>query len=962
MFKKIKFNFAKALPLILTLSLFTAPVAISAGTPTFTVPTSPVTLNEQTPTQVFPGLTFVDAGTNYSGGWIEYAVDTSTANDSLTFETSTVASTTLDSITVVGSTVFKGTGTSATAIGTIDGVKNGLNGNNLRISFSNTFTNGNFSINTATTAGDVVSMTGWTAYKSRVKLAGGSTVESWPTPTDGAFPARTDGTSPYDVSTATNTYTVDPSYLGRDGTGYSVQLATNGSCGAGFCIIRGPYIVSNDPVYLGVGDSVSFYWSALGASDAYDVYGYLLNTSNGSTIELLNATGANGAATQSWTQVTTTIGAGKAGTYKFVFIAGTWDASGGRAEGASLLLDDVSVSSSAPATITDLDLQALSRLLKYEETSDAPVLSKRVTVSTNTSAVGGVQTLSVTAVNDPITLQTPSSITRLKSMTDSSTATGTLYAYDPDTGVGTPISASYGISGGASGPGAHQVYLEGQYGKLIVDTSTGSYSYQFFVDTVTALTENASETFTVTATDGVDTPTAYLVINLTLAPDGSAARTLAFTVPSPLNISRNLGETFTVTAIPSRGVGDGTITYSIGSSTSCTILGTTVTITSITGTCTVSASISTGTYYAAASTTSSVTVTFGAAAQKEPEISSPSFVNIPTYYGTQGQSMNVSVTANNAVTYEIKGSLLGGLTLNAATGQISGIPTVFGTFHVVVIARNQGGGTEATFIFMIMKSAPSLEALTPILNKGANPYVTLNNVELDSIIRANTSQNGIEVIAPGWTLGLSAMQDDGKAAPLSPKQSILLKDNQQVYIGGTGFKANSEVRVYIFSTAKLLGTTITDAKGEFSGIYPMIKDIEEGDHQIQVNGLSPENDLRSATLPAIYQTSKSNSSSTSSLVLVVPFAFNKYALGQSQVSLLKKIQKSNATKIKVVGYAQPSKNQPDIALSLDRAIEVKKTVSKLIGISQISIEGQGSKKNALCEAYKNKCVVIYVKG
>jgi outer membrane protein OmpA-like peptidoglycan-associated protein len=97
-------------------------------------------------------------------------------------------------------------------------------------------------------------------------------------------------------------------------------------------------------------------------------------------------------------------------------------------------------------------------------------------------------------------------------------------------------------------------------------------------------------------------------------------------------------------------------------------------------------------------------------------------------------------------------------------------------------------------------------------------------------------------------------------------------------------------------------------------------------------------------------------------VFVIPFAFNKYALGQSQVTLLIKLQKSNATKIKVVGYAQPSKNQPDIALSLDRAIEVKKSVSKLLNTSQISIEGLGSKKNLLCEAYKNKCVVIYVKG
>ncbi len=57
----------------------------------FTVPGSGVTVNEQTPTQVFPGITLVDSGTNYSGSWVEYAVDASTSADSLFFESETSA-------------------------------------------------------------------------------------------------------------------------------------------------------------------------------------------------------------------------------------------------------------------------------------------------------------------------------------------------------------------------------------------------------------------------------------------------------------------------------------------------------------------------------------------------------------------------------------------------------------------------------------------------------------------------------------------------------------------------------------------------------------------------------------------------------------------------------------------------------------------------------------------------------
>ena len=155
--------------------------AVPPANPTFTVPVTPIAANEQTPVQIFPGLSFVDSGTNYSGGWIEYAVDASTSADTMLFETATVASTTSESITVVGTTIFKGNGTTADAIGIIDGTKNGQNGNNLRVTFSNTFTNGDFSTNTSTTVGDVVSLSGWTAYKRRVQLGGGSTVEGFTT-------------------------------------------------------------------------------------------------------------------------------------------------------------------------------------------------------------------------------------------------------------------------------------------------------------------------------------------------------------------------------------------------------------------------------------------------------------------------------------------------------------------------------------------------------------------------------------------------------------------------------------------------------------------------------------------------------------------------------------------------------------------------------------------------------------
>ena len=97
---RIKFFLARFLVVLLAVGLMSDLPAAHAVDPTFTVPTSPIAVNEQTPSQVFPGLTFVDSGTNYSGGWIEYAIDTATAADLIFLETATVADTSTSAITV----------------------------------------------------------------------------------------------------------------------------------------------------------------------------------------------------------------------------------------------------------------------------------------------------------------------------------------------------------------------------------------------------------------------------------------------------------------------------------------------------------------------------------------------------------------------------------------------------------------------------------------------------------------------------------------------------------------------------------------------------------------------------------------------------------------------------------------------------------------------------------------------
>ena len=83
--------------------------------------------------------------------------------------------------------------------------------------------------------------------------------------------------------------------------------------------------------------------------------GYLVDEDTGHIEEILNETGADKDAETLWSTETKKVS--KDGQYKFVFIAGTWDATGGSAAGAKLYIDNVKVK-----TMPDLSMGAIQEL------------------------------------------------------------------------------------------------------------------------------------------------------------------------------------------------------------------------------------------------------------------------------------------------------------------------------------------------------------------------------------------------------------------------------------------------------------------------------------------------------------------------------------------------------------------------------------------------------------------------
>lgn len=258
--------------------------------------------------------------------------------------------------------------------------------------YATTFVNGDFSDIAATQSGTSVTLNGWKMQLEQVKLgqggtSGSSTIAGFPTPSD-PTPLAT-GTSGR-VSSGDDTNPTSANYT-YSLANQEARLVSNMTTASGGDVVHGPVLVSDSSVYMDSNSSISFKWRAAGGADAFDVYAYLLNVDNGSTIQLLDATGTGNSDT-GWQNVNMPITT--AGNYKFVFISGTFDYSFGRAAGASLYIDDVTVngitsgssSNVRPSDVLSLSSQSgSSTAITKIDAAIKKVLASRANIAANQS-------------------------------------------------------------------------------------------------------------------------------------------------------------------------------------------------------------------------------------------------------------------------------------------------------------------------------------------------------------------------------------------------------------------------------------------------------------------------------------------------------------------------------------------------------------------------------------------------
>lgn len=214
-----------------------------------------------------------------------------------------------------------------------------------------TFANGGFTDGTITSVNPTLSeVPGWDIYLEQVILNGSTNIAGFPTPTD-TTPPSDDSPAYPQPGYANYTYevTLDPGLPpGETAPTRSLRLVSLGITSS-YGVVHGPYAVSKLPIALEEGDEVSFWWKAEGGTDAYDIFAYLVKTTSGSTIKLIDQTGESSSASTAWAKVTHVITNAEASAnwqipdYKFVFVSGSYDFSGGQWTGASLYITQIKV-------------------------------------------------------------------------------------------------------------------------------------------------------------------------------------------------------------------------------------------------------------------------------------------------------------------------------------------------------------------------------------------------------------------------------------------------------------------------------------------------------------------------------------------------------------------------------------------------------------------------------------------
>ena len=199
-----------------------------------------------------------------------------------------------------------------------------------------------------------------------------------------------------------------------------------------FCSAYGPEVYS-EPFYVGSGMSLAFDWAAQKVQDDYEIYGYLIALSDLSDVTyaaadysvVTHAVGRGATSTAAATWNTASAAITSPGYYRFRFVNGTYDATGGLAIGSNMYI--------APIAVIVARTNAITFPAIADKIAAADLTTETVTLS---STAGGT----VTVVSTTTGVCTVSNVGNVYRITKAANGTCSLRASQGATGEYAPAT------------------------------------------------------------------------------------------------------------------------------------------------------------------------------------------------------------------------------------------------------------------------------------------------------------------------------------------------------------------------------------------------------------------------------------------------------------------------------------------------------------------------------------------
>jgi hypothetical protein len=100
----------------------------------------------------------------------------------------------------------------------------------------------------------------------------------------------------------------------------------------------------------------------------------------------------------------------------------------------------------------------------------------------------------------------------------------------------------------------------------------------------------------------------------------------------------------------------------------------------------------------------------------------------------------------------------------------------------------------------------------------------------------------------GFRLSVSATDERGVLTRVSTSGAIIVEQQNFITVSGEGFKPDSDAVAWLFSEPRRLGVVRVGSDGKFQDSLQIGSEVPTGQHTTQVNGLTPDGEVRSLNL------------------------------------------------------------------------------------------------------------------